>query len=81
MTLTVNVYDAKAQLSSLLARAEAGEDVVIARNGRPIVRLVAIARERPDRTPGSWRGRVVISDDFDAHTASDDADWYGGQPG
>ncbi len=65
MTITVNVYDAKTQLSSLLARVEAGEEVVIARNGRPIARLTSISSHRPDRIPGSLRGMVRIGADFD----------------
>lgn len=45
--MQVNVQDAKAQLSKLLASVERGEEVVIARNGRPIARLEAIARPAP----------------------------------
>ena len=65
MSRTVNVHEAKTHLSRLLEAVEAGEDVVIARAGKPIARLVpAAARTRP-RTPGAWRGQVVIADDFD----------------
>ncbi len=80
MTITVNVYDAKTQLSSLLARVEAGEEVVIARNGRPIARLTAVSAHRPDRVPGVWRGLVSVGADFDDFTPADEADWYGGSP-
>lgn len=62
----VNVYEAKTQLSDLLKQAEAGEDVVIARAGKPIVRLVPVERrtgKRPGR--GSLKGKIWISDDFD----------------
>ena len=61
--VVVNVSHAKAQLSQLLARAEAGEEIVIARRGKPVARLVA-CKPRKKRRPGRLKGRVVISDDF-----------------
>ena len=76
MTITVNVDDAKARLSSLLNRAEAGEDVIIARNGRPLARLTTLAAHRPDRTPGSLRGLVHVGSDIDDFSPTDDKDWY-----
>ena len=48
----VNVHEAKTTLSALLAEVEAGEEVVIARNGRPVARLVRV--EKPTRRPGAW---------------------------
>ena len=77
MASTVNIYDAKTQLSQLINRAELGEEIVIARNGRPVARLVPFSR-RPDRTPGLFAGHYVIAADFDEFTADDEADWYGG---
>jgi len=59
----VNVHEAKTQLSRLLARVESGEEVVIARRGEPVARLVACKppkKRRPDRL----KGKVVIPDDF-----------------
>jgi prevent-host-death family protein len=53
--LTVNIADAKAKLSELLDRALAGEEIVIARAGNPLARLVPIA-SRAERKPGAWRG-------------------------
>ncbi len=76
MPAMVNVYDAKTQLSQLIVRVEHGEEIVIARNGRPVARLVPLA-VRPDRTPGLFAGQFVIADDFDDFTAQDEADWYG----
>ena len=62
---TVNVHEAKTQLSRLLERVLQGEEVVIARHGKPVARLVAVS-ERPERrVPGSARGRIVVSEDFD----------------
>jgi prevent-host-death family protein len=61
----VNVYEAKSQLSRLIDRAAAGEDVVIARNGRAVARLTRLAEgKRPVRL-GLLAGKVRISDDFD----------------
>ncbi|HMD64144.1 MAG TPA: type II toxin-antitoxin system prevent-host-death family antitoxin [Stellaceae bacterium] len=52
MTEVVNMHQAKSSLSRLVERALAGEDVVIARNGEPLVRLVPIPKEREPRVPG-----------------------------
>lgn len=63
----VNIYDAKAKLSALIAEAQAGGDVVIARAGQPAVRLVPIGRDaQTGRTPGALKGKIWISPDFDA---------------
>jgi prevent-host-death family protein len=62
---TVNVHEAKTHLSRLLEAVERGEDVVIARAGRPVARLVAVAASARSREPGAWRGRVMVADDFD----------------
>jgi prevent-host-death family protein len=60
----VNVHDAKTQLSRLLARVEAGEEIVLARAGKPVAKLVPIAR--PERRPSGFaRGKIWISEDFD----------------
>ena len=63
---TVNVHEAKSQLSRLLARVERGEDVVIARAGRPVARLVPFEPKEAPRQMGHDRGAVVIAPDFDA---------------
>jgi len=49
----------------LLAQVEAGEEVIIARSGEPIAKIVAIARQSKKRVLGADRGLIVISDDFD----------------
>ena len=61
----VNVHEAKTHLSRLLERVEQGEEIVLARAGRPIARLVPYVPEVPERQPGSARGDVWVSDDFD----------------
>jgi len=61
----VNVHEAKTHLSRLLDEVESGQDVVIARAGRPVARLVRYHAHKGERTPGAWRGRVRIAEDFD----------------
>lgn len=58
---TVNVHEAKTQLSRLLAQAEAGEEVVIARRGEPVARLVA-CKLRGERRFGAMKGKIVVDD-------------------
>jgi prevent-host-death family protein len=59
-----NVAEAKAQLSTLVRKALQGEQVVIARDNKPLLRLVPVGV--PARKPGSAKGQVVIAADFDA---------------
>jgi prevent-host-death family protein len=63
---SVNIHEAKTHLSRLLVRVEAGEEVVIARAGRPVARLVPYTRAMEPRVLGIWKGRVTIAPDFDA---------------
>ena len=65
MEKAVNVHDAKTHLSRLLERVEAGEEITLARAGRPIARLVPFRARGEPRKPGIWRGKVVIGPDFD----------------
>jgi prevent-host-death family protein len=71
MTETVNIYDAKTRLSQLVDRASRGEDVIIARSGRPVARLVAFRPARAVRKAGRMRGAVRVSRDFDAPLPDD----------
>ena len=64
----VNMHEAKTQLSALVARAEAGEDAVIARAGQPAVRLTPVREEGPtwvQRIDGALAGRIWMTEDFD----------------
>jgi prevent-host-death family protein len=61
----VSVHEAKTHLSRLLRRVESGEEIIIARAGRPIAKLVPTSAPRR-RELGFDRGKVIIADDFDA---------------
>jgi len=60
---TVNIHEAKTHLSRLLERVQAGEEITIAKAGRPIARLIAIDDRPKDRVPGN--DRIVIHPNFD----------------
>jgi prevent-host-death family protein len=73
----VNVHQAKTELSKLLAEVERGREVVIARNGTPVARLVPFPAPGPKRLRvDTWRGRVRMAPDFDAPLSEADlAEW------
>jgi prevent-host-death family protein len=66
MSEQVNLDEAKTQLSQLIDRAEAGEEIIIARDGRPAARLVPFRPKAVERKPGRMRGKIRLSRDFDA---------------
>ncbi|MFC7487828.1 type II toxin-antitoxin system Phd/YefM family antitoxin [Knoellia sp. CPCC 206453] len=74
---TMNIYEAKTSFSKLIAAAEAGETVVIARNGKPVAQLGPVAPHRPV-VFGDLKGKITIPDDFDQWTDEDESDWFGG---
>lgn len=61
----INLYDAKTQLSRLVDRAADGEEIIIAKSGKPQARLVPLAK-KSRRVAGLWKGKVRIGTDFDA---------------
>ena len=63
---TINVHEAKSNLSSLLRRVEAGEEIVICRNGEPVARLVREPEANPLRRPGRALGLLSVRPYFDA---------------
>lgn len=67
----VNMHEAKSQLSRLVSKAEDGEEVVIARDGRPVVRLVPVVPGGQPRTPGRWRDLLWMAHDIDAPLPAD----------
>ncbi len=74
-----NLYEAKTALSRLVDRAAAGEEIVLAKSGKPMARLVPLAAPGRRREPGGWEGRVVIADDFDAPLPADLTAAFGGK--
>ena len=66
MAKTVNLHAAKTHLSRLVDEAAAGEEIIIAKAGKPMVRLVPVARPRKRTGFGDLKGRIWIADDFDA---------------
>jgi len=60
----VNIHYAKTHFSKLIARVAQGEEIVIAKAGTPVARLVPVKPKRPPRVLGTDRGRIWISDDF-----------------
>jgi prevent-host-death family protein len=66
MSDQINICDAKTQLSKLVERAEAGEEIIIARGGRPAAKLVPFRWPAVKRKPGRMRGRIRLGRDFDA---------------
>ena len=65
MTTTLNLYQAKTQLSKLVERAAAGEEIVIAKAGKPMARLVPLPRPTKPREPGFLKGKIWMADDFE----------------
>ena len=65
MATTLNLYEAKTQLSKLLDRAAAGEEIVIAKAGQPVAPLVPFEPRREPRQPGLMKGQIWIAEDFD----------------
>lgn len=66
MEKMVNIHEAKTHLSRLLARVMGGEEIVIAKSGKPVARLVPFNEKPTERRPGSAAGEIVMSADFDA---------------
>ena len=64
--MEVKIHQAKTHLSRLLVRVAAGEEIIIAKAGKPIAQLVPFNRPLRARIPGQDRGRLQIAEDFDA---------------
>lgn len=60
-----NISEAKAQLSALIERVLAGEEIIIGKAGKPVARLVKFERPQGPRQPGALKGQICIADDFD----------------
>jgi prevent-host-death family protein len=75
----VNVHEAKTHLSRILDRVSAGEEIVIAKAGKPVARLVPLAETAIVRVPGTYAGKIRIAEDFEAPLPDDDLDSFEGE--
>ncbi|MGQ0577430.1 MAG: type II toxin-antitoxin system Phd/YefM family antitoxin [Betaproteobacteria bacterium] len=78
---TINIHRAKTQLSRLIERVNAGEEIVIAKAGRPVARLVPAGVAAAPRTPGLMKGRIRVGKDFDTPLPRDLLDAFEGKAG
>jgi len=78
---TINIHQAKTQLSRLIERVNAGEEIVIAKAGRPVARLVPAGVSAAPRTPGLMKGRIRVGKDFDTPLPGDLLDAFEGKAG
>lgn len=66
MSVKINIHEAKTHFSKLLARVQNGEEIIIAKAGKPVARMVPLVNRLARRVAGSAKGRITISPDFDA---------------
>jgi prevent-host-death family protein len=76
----VNIHQAKTQFSRLIEMAASGEEVIIAKSGKPVARLVCYTPKGAVRRPGSMRGKIRIKKNFDAPLAKELLDAFEGKP-
>jgi len=77
MATTVNVHEAKTHFSKLLAKVSAGEEIIIAKAGKPVARLGPIEpKATKQRVPGIDRGKIWMSEDFDVMSERELEEWY-----
>lgn len=76
MATTVNIFEAKTNLSKLVERVENGEEVIIARAGKPVARLTRLEPEKKPIVFGLLKGKLHVADDFDAPLTDDILDEF-----
>ena len=76
---TVNIHEAKTHLSKLLEEVSKGKDIVIAKSGKPIAKLTGLIPAKPVRKPGFLKGKIKISENFDATMPDDFLDAFEGK--
>lgn len=75
--LTTNIYQAKTNLSKLIEQVLKGEEVIIAKAGKPVAKLVEYKKPLQPRKLGLWKGKVWVSDDFDDEDPAINKLFYG----
>jgi prevent-host-death family protein len=78
MNTVINIYEAKTQLSALVDQAVRGDDVIIARNGKPQARLTSLVPAKGKIKYGLLKGKLTVPDNFDAPNPDIEALFYGG---
>lgn len=76
---TINIHEAKTHLSRLVEEVSAGEEITIAKAGKPVARLVALTTPRQIRKPGFLKGKIRIARDFDAPLSAELLDAFEGK--
>lgn len=79
MPRTINIHEAKTHLSRLAEEVAAGEEIIVAKAGRPVMRLVPLKTEPRRRSFGALKGKVHIADDFDAPLPDELLDLFEGR--
>ena len=74
---TINIHQAKTQLSKLIEKTQKGEDVIIAKAGKPVAKLIAYKEPLKPRKLGLWKGKVWVADDFDEESEEINELFYG----
>ena len=80
-TTIVSLLEARGSLSELVDRAAAGEEIIIAKAGKPLARLTSIPKGQRPRVPGGWEGRVKTAPDFDEPLLDELLDAFEGRCG
>ncbi|MBX3012238.1 MAG: type II toxin-antitoxin system Phd/YefM family antitoxin [Caldilineaceae bacterium] len=79
MPTIVNIHEAKTHLSKMLQRVAIGEEIIIAKAGQPIARIVPYTQKPLQRIPGSAKGKIQIASDFNAPLPDDILDTFEGK--
>lgn len=69
--LTINIHEAKTHLSRFIEKAAAGEEIIIAKAGKPVAKLVPLHSQPSARSPGIFKGKLNVPEDFDAALPED----------
>ncbi|WP_420263942.1 type II toxin-antitoxin system Phd/YefM family antitoxin [Candidatus Magnetominusculus dajiuhuensis] len=74
--MKVNIHEAAAHLSKLINRVSGGEEIIIARAGKPVARLVPVGSRPVERIPGTAKGKIILHEDFTAPLTDDVIDSF-----
>ena len=69
---TYNIHEAKTHLSRLIERLAAGEEIVIAKAGKPVAKLVPFTENKEPRKPGAWKGKIWLAPDWDSDETNEE---------